>query len=294
MQRRFFSWMALVAVGLAGVVAVSAATALAARSEPSAFELTVEGTWEWNVYWGPFQEGTGTFRSRAPFCATGTFVEDPYVGGATTWRLTCADGTGGLTVSVFDEFVFRWQIVDGSGSYAGLRGGGSLRSGEALGSPSYAPGSLVTWRGTLVGVVDWGAEPDQPEDADAPTNADTVAPTIAIASARAAKLSRPAGAYSIKLALALRDDVEGNPVSYTLRVTTAGAVRFGGGRELANESGTTESGSVSTTLRVSPPNKRARSVQLRLSASDPVGNEVSLVRPLRLPRLVATGTRTLP
>src|SRR5262245_23389412 len=274
--------MALLVVGLAGVVAVSAATARAARSEPSAFELTVEGTWEWNVYWGPFQEGTGTFRSRAPFCATGTFVEDPYVGGATTWRLTCADGTGGLTVSVFDEFVFRWKIVDGSGSYAGLRGGGSLRSGEALGSPSYAPGSLVTWRGTLVGVVEWGAEPDQPEDGDTvtPTDADTVAPTIAIASARATKLRRPADAYSIKVALALRDDVEGNTVAYMLRVTQS---RAHGLIVLASKEGMTASDSVSTTLRVVP-GKRVRTVQLRLSASDPDGNEVSQARSLKLPR----------
>ncbi|MCI0635877.1 MAG: hypothetical protein L0206_18460 [Actinobacteria bacterium] len=283
MHRKRVSWVALVGIGLAGIVAVRAATAPAARSEPSAFELTVEGTWEWNVYWGPFQEGTGTFRSRAPFCATGTFVEDPYVGGATTWRLTCADGTGGLTLSVFDEFVFRWQIVDGSGSYAGLRGGGSLRSGEALGNPTYAPGSLVTWRGTLVGVVDWGSEPDQPGDGDtvAPTNADTVAPTIAIASARAAKLRRPAGAYSIKVALALRDDVEGNTVAYMLRVTQTRAHRL---IVLASEEGTTASGSVSTTLRVVP-DKRVRSVQLRLSGSDPNGNAgMSIVRSVKLPR----------
>ena len=282
MRRRSFIWVALVPVALAGVVAVSAAAAPAARSEPSAFELTVEGTWEWNVYFGPFQEGTGTFSSRAPFCATGTFVEDPYVGSATTWRLTCADGTGGLTLSVVEERVVRWQIVDGSGSYAGLRGGGSLRSGEALGSPSYAPGSLVTWRGTLVGVVDWGAEPDQPEDTDtvAPTNADTVAPTIAIASARAAKLRRPAGAYSIKVALAVRDDVEGNTVAYTLRVTKT---RAHGLVVLASKNGTTASGSISTTLRVVP-GKRVQTLQLRVSGSDPAGNEVSLVRLLKLPR----------
>ena len=59
-------------------------------------------------------------------------------------------------------------------------------------------GDGATWefRSKLQGLVDWGAEPDQPEDRDtvAPTNADTVAPTIAIASARPAKLRRPAGA----------------------------------------------------------------------------------------------------
>jgi len=39
MQRRSFSWVALVVVGLAGAVAVSAAKALAARSAAIPFEL---------------------------------------------------------------------------------------------------------------------------------------------------------------------------------------------------------------------------------------------------------------
>ena len=76
MQRRSLNLVALVAVGLAAVFAVSAATALPARSAASAFELTVEGTWEWDGVWtGAFRGGT--FSSRAPFCATGTFVEAP-------------------------------------------------------------------------------------------------------------------------------------------------------------------------------------------------------------------------
>jgi hypothetical protein len=53
--------------------------------------------------------------------------------------------------------------------------------------------------------------------------------------------------------------------------------------ELANKEGTTATGSVSTTLRVVP-GKRVRGVQLRLSGSDPIGNQVSLVRSLKLPR----------
>ena len=140
-------------------------------------------------------------------------------------------------------------------------------------------GSLVTWRGTLIGIVDWGAEPDQPEDGDtvAPTNADTVAPTIAIASARAAKLRRPAGAYSIKVALALRDDVEGNPVSYRLRVATARGI------ELTRRFGTATTGAVSMTLRIRPPDG-ARLVRLQLTGVDPVGNAVSVRRAVSLPR----------
>ena len=43
MHRRSFNWVALVGIGLAGVVAVSAATAPAASSAASPFELVVEG-----------------------------------------------------------------------------------------------------------------------------------------------------------------------------------------------------------------------------------------------------------
>ncbi len=50
MQRRSFNWVvALVGIGLAGVVAVSAATALAARTAASPFELVFEGRWEWDT-----------------------------------------------------------------------------------------------------------------------------------------------------------------------------------------------------------------------------------------------------
>ena len=137
----------------------------------------------------------------------------------------------------------------------------------------------MTWRGTLVGVVDWGSEPDQPEDGDtvAPTDADTVAPRIAITSVRATKLRRPVGAYSIKVALALRDDVEGNPVSYRLRVATLRGI------ELARRFGTATTGAVSMTLRIGP-HAGARTVRLVLTGSDPVGNEVSITRSLKLPR----------
>jgi hypothetical protein len=53
--------------------------------------------WEGNVITG--SELQWTFRSRAPFCTTGTFVEFGGPGG-TTWRFTCDDGTGSLTVSI--------------------------------------------------------------------------------------------------------------------------------------------------------------------------------------------------
>jgi hypothetical protein len=271
MQRNFLNWVGvgLAGIALAGVVAMSTATSLAARSASSPFELTVEGrdTWEWD---GDVLLGVDlrwTFRSAAPFCATGTFLE--YGGpGGTTWRLTCDDGTGGLTLFIarawnHDPQVHvwntAWRILDGSGSYADLKGKGSMRI-EVLSSESSDRKSVMTWRSTLQGVVEL----------------DAVAPTIAFWGATAAKLQRPAGSYALRLGVALRDDVLDNPVSYTLRVTS-------GGRKLAEKSGTTRKEAILMTLRIRPP-AGARTVRLVLTGSDPVGNEVSLTRSLKLPR----------
>jgi hypothetical protein len=163
-------------------------------------------------------------------------------------------GTGSLTVRVRST---TWQILDGSGEYADLRGRGWVRA-----EPLEIRDSVVTFRSTLGGVADL----------------DVVAPTIAIASARAAKLRRPAGAYSIKVALALRDDVEGNSVSYTLRVFNARGI------ELARKSGTAETEAVPLVLRVLPRSAKKKTVRLELTASDPVGNATSLTRVLKLRR----------
>ena len=270
-------WAAALALGLVGLIGVGAALVpvAPARGAATAFELTFEAELEPPEF--VITKG-GTFTSGAPFCASGRIVEvdNDYV--TATWRFTCDDGSGSLTVLL----AATWRIIDGSGSYAGLQGSGSQRA-EMLCKPWLGEncdlGKPILWRGTLVGVVDWGAEPDQPEDEDtvAPTNADTVAPTIAIASARAVKLRRPAGAYSIKVALALRDDIEGNPVSYSLRVATARGV------ELAWRFGTATTGTVSIKLRIRPP-VGARTVQLQLTGEDPVWNMVSVTRALSLPR----------
>ena len=145
MQRRSFNWVvALVGIGLAGVVAVSGATALAARSEPSAFELTVEGRWEWNKddpAYGLPAVLVGTFTSGAPFCGSGTAadVEPPRQTLGGSHRYTCSDGSGSLTLAMTNrEAVYgggigrgEWTIVEGSGRYASLRGKGTY-NGEML------------------------------------------------------------------------------------------------------------------------------------------------------------------
>jgi hypothetical protein len=272
MQRRSFTWVALAVAALAGVVAVVAATALAARTAASQFELVAIDRYEAECP-DCFPSGghVGTFTSGAPFCVSGT-IDD--LGsrrrGELDRRYTCSDGSGSLTL-VERNFGGRgnggardWVIVEGSGSYADLRGKGSY-SYEVL--SEFPP--AVVYRTTLRGVAD----------------ADATAPSLAFTSAIPTKLRRPAGAYSIRVAFSLRDDVEGNTVAYALKVQE-GPEHPRDRRRLflASEEGSTASGSVSTTVRVHPSSKRVRSVDLWLYGSDWIGNGVWLVRSLKLPR----------
>jgi hypothetical protein len=281
-ERRSFKWVALVALGLAGVVAVTAATALAARSPASPFELVLQGREEFvtdrDVYVG--SQFVGTFTSAAPFCESGTasgpvdadgdYLPDPR---DTFERYTCTDGSGSLTLRLANRPAGilgnpggDWTIVEGSGVYADLRGKGTF-SVEA----EMPDEELLTFpfRATYHGFAD----------------ADAVAPSLAFTSASATKLRRPAGAYSIRLVLALRDDVEGNPVAYRLMLKEG--PEHPRDRQLwwiDTREGSTASGSVSMKVRVFPSSKRVRSVELRLTGSDPVGNEVSITRWVKLPR----------
>jgi hypothetical protein len=274
MQRRSFSWVVvLVGIGLAGVVAVSAATALPARSAASTFELVFQGRQELALFGDYILDArlVGTFTSGSPFCESGTAV-DPSWAGDTVRRYTCTDGSGSLTLGISSPQTAvhggtgSWTIVEGSGRYAGLDGKGTYRE-ELLDED---PEDLVVpFRTTFQGFAD----------------ADAVAPSLAFTSASATKLRRPAGAYSIHVALSLRDDIEENTVAYALTVKEGPEhPRDRLLVELASKEGTTASGSVSTTLRVFPSSKRVRSVKLLLSGSDPNGNEVSIARSLNLPR----------
>ena len=78
MKRRSLNWVVvLVGFGLAGVVAVSGATALAARSAASPFELVLQGRDEGFVKGDALRDGrlVATFTSGAPFCESGTAVD---------------------------------------------------------------------------------------------------------------------------------------------------------------------------------------------------------------------------
>ena len=265
--------LALVAAAaVAGIVAVSAASALATRSAATPFELVAIDRYEGECPDCVGSSGhVGTFTSSAPFCESGT-ADD--VGsrrrGESDVRYTCSDGSGSLTLAVRNfggdnKEGQEWMIFEGSGRYADLRGGGAYTY-EML--SQYPP--AVTYRTAFQGLV---------------AEADTVAPSVAFTSAVPTKLRRPAGVYAIRVALSLRDDVEDNTVEYTLWVKEG--PEHAGDRRLPLlgwREGSTASGSAMTMLRVHPSSKRVRSVQLLLSASDPEGNDVSIARSLALPR----------
>lgn len=271
---RSSKWASALALGLAGLIGAGAALVLAApaRSAASAFELRLEGTATLTLPPGGWLGITsqGTFTSQAPFCAAGTFTDpDNLYDAVIARRFTCDDGTGSLTLSILGEPLYgpsswasAWSILDGSGSYAGLRGAGSMRGGLLSGGgPGFPPGLPTTWWSTFAGVVE--------------RHVDVVAPTILFTNATATKLRRSAGAYALTLGIALGDDDADNPVSYSLSASV-------GGVELARRFGTT-AGAVSMLLHIRPP-AGARTVQLALTGVDPVGNAASVTRSLRLPR----------
>ena len=151
-----------------------------------------------------------------------------------------------------------WQIVDGSGPLADLRGKGTFTSVPLSGSTD-DPES-ITFRSTWDGVA----------------ALDVAAPTITIVSAAAHKLLRPKGAYQLRIAISLADGA--SPTSYTF-VAVDPRKPF---EPLGLKSGQTSAGGLTVVLRVRPA-KRTRALRLRVDASDPFGNSSFLVKPLRLP-----------
>jgi hypothetical protein len=257
-------------VALIAIVGLGAASAMAtlAASAVKPFELVVNGVYE------PDDDGAwqakGSFTSQAPFCESGS-AEDVGFGA----RFTCADGSGSITLYTGSP-LFRhaleardaldgdgdsssdWRIVAGSGQYADLRGKGPYSKGDWGGDKDVS----VTFRRTFQGVA----------------AADAVAPTIGLA-AKAFKVKGKKGVYTISVALDFRDDVEDNPVSYTVSVRREN----GAGPWLASKLGEAI-GSISSEFRVRRPNGRVRVVLIRTTAVDPVGNESSLDATVKLPK----------
>lgn len=241
------------------------------RSATTDFELVVTGEREGVPPSPEFPNGIrnrGTFSASAPFCTSGTFVDlsnDFLNSFQDTRRYTCSDGTGTLTTrqehwyEVKPPFTDVWSIVAGTGRYTDLRGRGNFR-GEILTRNGDDP-LAITFRSVMRGLVAF----------------DAVAPTIAVSTAKATKLRRPAATYSIRVAFLLRDNETQPRLSYLVAVEPSE-----GGLYLGQKRGSTATGRVTASLRVKPA-KRSRTVQLHLRAEDAVGNWRWLTRRLKLP-----------
>lgn len=206
--------------------------------------------------------GEGTFRSASPFCGAGDVAELPrslsgrWMSGLR--RLTCSDGSGSVTVRTWlmgmDEASASesgvWQIVEGTGDYASLRGKGAYaRVVEGKGRDASA---RETWAGEA--------------------GLDAAAPKVAFSQISVARAPTP-GWHVVRIALTARDGE--SPVYFLVSASN----RF----LLAARSGTTATGIAVVALRVHP-GTGGPTIRLKLEASDRVGNTTTVVRTLDLPR----------
>jgi hypothetical protein len=251
-----------------GLVVFACVAAVTANAAPAPFTLVFHGSFVPNRDIGSTfgVASVGPFSASAPFCPSGQAIDTAHVRTATVYfalrRFTCDDGSGTVTARIQDfraeigaNLERTWKILSGTGDYARLRGQGTFEGVQTGGGDSPETKTFIaTWRG----VADF----------------DDIAPAVQITRATATKLGRPNGAYLVRLAFSVRDDVETNAVSYEAKVR-AGAF------ETVPRKGDTRSGTVSLSLRLRPP-RGMRTVRIVITASDPVGNERTVTRSLRL------------
>jgi hypothetical protein len=248
-------------------VALFSSGAATVSGAPTSFEVVFEGRHVPATI--PSSSGlmhVGTFTASPPFCRSGTVADLEFHGSAAVTRsYTCGDGSGTMTLRSTvpaaeheTEADGSWRILGGTGNYAALRGKGAWASVRLAGDPTDS--STVVFRSTLRGIADL----------------DDVAPRIIVSRATATKLRRPAGAYLVRIRFSAADNVEGNVVSYLLEIAA-------GSSPLAGRAGRTASGSVTLAFRIRPP-KRSRSVRVEIKASDPLDNDRTLARTIRLRR----------
>lgn len=270
MYRGRLGWLAtcailpVIAIAGVGLASVSGASTVAGASV-SSFEFVFDGRHVPATI--PSESGVmhvGTFTASAPFCASGTVVDLEFQGPPAVLRAyTCDDGTGSMIVrSTTPRFEHdtggsgRWAILDGTGQYASLRGKGDWTSARLGGDPTDF--GTITFRSTSRGIADLDAD----------------APQIVVTRSSATRLRRPVGVYLVRLGFSARDNVEGNVASYRVTIKA-------GAYDLAFRRGATIAGTASLALRVRPP-KGSRRIQIVIAASDPLGNERTQVRSLRL------------
>jgi hypothetical protein len=258
---------AIILSGLIALVAVAGVVTVAGAPPPSSFQFSFDGRHVPATF--PTNSGVmhvGTFTASAPFCTAGTVVDVAFDGSAAVRRsYTCADGSGSAlvrsTIPSLEHMTGgrgSWSVLEGTGRYASLRGKGTWESVHLSGDP--ADFASVTFRSTSTGIADLDAVP----------------PELVSSRASATKLRRPRGAYTVRANLSVRDNVDGNAISYRVVVSSAGV-------ELARKAGTTTSGAASVALRIRPPT-RARTLRLDIRLADPLDNERWFRRSLTMRR----------
>ncbi|HET9469942.1 MAG TPA: hypothetical protein VFO24_02490, partial [Usitatibacter sp.] len=172
---------------------------------------------------------------------------------------TCADGTGTF-IARFDAQIEHvqgstgaWTIVAGSGSYADLRGAGTARIDTASVDASGNAVFTDTWTGVVA--------------------FDVTAPTGAITSVKLTRPRSPKRAWRAIVSFTAADDVPGNAVSYQAEVT-AGAF-------FSLRRGTLAGGAGSFRFAFERP-PRTHVLQVQIALRDPVGNQVTLKRKVKL------------
>ena len=246
---------AAVTLLLAGVVAASAGAAGHSRTS---FQLVFDGSHNAALL------HEGQFTTSATFCPSGS-AEDVSLDAPSETavrRFRCSGSAGEFSARVTPlpaehGGIGTWQVVDGAGPLATLRGKGTWTSTRTAGRPDDP--ATITFRSSWAGVVDFDTDP----------------PRVAVTKASAKKLRKPKGTYTLKLSLSLEDDA-GGPVSYQVEVNDPRTRRG-----LAFRIGQATAPTVSLTIRLKVP-APTRTLQLRLSATDVVGNEATAAAGVRL------------
>jgi hypothetical protein len=236
-----------------------------ASAAPTSFQLVFDGKHAPASFPTPSGlQHEGPFTTSSPLCPSGTARDVASLGADYATRVfTCNGSDAEFTARVGPLLGEHggggsWQIVSGTGELVDFRGRGIWQSVRLAGNDSDP--ATIGFRTTWQGVAAMDATP----------------PTIALPHSGTQKLERPAGTVRINLRLSIADG-SGDAVSYTVSFADTRNASV----ELAQKSGQTTTGTVSLAILLKPP-KMTRVLQLKIVATDVVGNEGFLVRSLRL------------
>ncbi len=241
---------------LSSALLLGLGTGAGASTPPSAFHLVFDG------HHNPSLTHEGSFTSSLAQCEAGT-AADVSVDATTDTalrRFICPDGSEfAATVSPLPAEHGGnglWQIVSGTGPFATLRGRGTFSSTRLAGR-SDDP-TTITFRSTWQGVADF----------------DTVPPAIVMTKVTIRKLKRPKGAYNLGVVATFPGDAA---VSYVLQVVDPRKPL----NALVYRVGQTANGSLAAAARIRPA-KSTRSLEIKVAATDPVGNDATAAKTVRL------------